>query len=230
MDDYTLPQIYTVQEIADYLKVERSIVLQEMETGNLKGFKVGREWRSSAEDLLSYVRGERPGPKSSDPMPVMKPPARERGWAFVETGPLTFNWPKKGGGGKPEEYDRGVEATAKIRGQEYTFKIGFGSRDSAGQVRRRVTIWLGHRALVEFAGSNDFENDGLLAGVIRLKNGKQLTTQRIPDEYERFKIDRFNRVVQGPRASTAMAVVVHKDDLSSMLEHAVIRATWKDII
>ncbi|GAH95757.1 unnamed protein product, partial [marine sediment metagenome] len=53
------------------------------------------------------------------------------------------------------------EATTMINGQEYTFKIGFGNRESAGQMRRRVTIWIGNRAIVEFAGGNDYENDGI---------------------------------------------------------------------
>ena len=117
-----------------------------------------------------------------------------------------------------------------IDGHEYTFKIGFGNRKSSGQERRRVTIWLGNRAVVEFAGSNNYDDDGLLAGIIRLRNGKQLTTQRIPDEYKGFRVERYNSVVKGPRASTGMAVIVHKDDLKSMLNHAAIRATWKELI
>jgi len=149
---------------------------------------------------------------------------------IVESEPFDFNWPKTGGGSYPEHYDKAYEATTTVSGQEYTFKIGFGNRESAGQERRRVTIWLGNRAVVEFAGSNNYQNDGLLAGIIRLKNGKQLTTQRIPDEYKEFRVERYNSIVNGPRASTGMAVIVHKDDLKSMLKHAVIRATWKELI
>ena len=80
-------------------------------------------------------------------------------------------------------------------------------------------------AVVEFAGSNDHGHDGLLAGIIRLKNGKQLTSEKIPEEYRRFGVQRYNSVIRGPRASTGTAVIVHKDDYKSMLEHAVIRAT-----
>jgi excisionase family DNA binding protein len=229
MRENTLPRVLTPKEISEYLKVDEDIILHEFETGSLNGFKVGKEWRCSDEDLLTYMWGERARlelPKSQ----LVKAVAQESGWNIVDSEPFDFNWPKTGGGGYPEHYDKAYEATTMINGQEYTFKIGFGNRKSAGQMRRRVTIWLGNRAVVEFAGSNDYENDGLLAGIIRLRNGKQLTTQRIPDEYRGFRVEKYNSVVQGPRASTGMAVIAHKDDLKSMMEHAIIRATWKELI
>ena len=228
MTDNTLPRILTLKEVAEYLKVDDGIILHELETGSLHGFKIGQEWRCSDEDLLAYIRRERDRREPSQPHLVKTP--SESNWSIVEVGPFDFNWPKKGGGSNMEHYDKVYEATSTINSQEYTFKIGFGNRESAGQVRRRVTIWLGNRAVVEFAGSNDFQDDGLLAGIIRLKNGKQLTTQRIPDEYRGFRVAKYNTAVNGPRASTGMAVIAHKDDFKSMLEHAVIRAIWKELI
>jgi len=227
MIDNTLPRILTLEEIAEYLKVDEGIILHELETGSLHGFKVGQEWRCSEEGLLAYIRRETDRREPSQPHLVKTP--SESNWSIVEVGPFDFNWPKKGGGSNIEHYDKGYEATSTINSQEYTFRVGFGNRESAGQVRRRITVWLGNRAVVEFAGSNDFQSDGLLAGVIRLKNGKQLTTQRIPDEYRGLRVAKYNTVVQGPRASTGMAVIAHEDDLDSMLKHAVIRATWKEL-
>ncbi len=229
MTDYTLPRILTPKEVAEYIKVDETIILRELEIGNLHGFKIGNEWRCSDEDILTYIRGAR-GKIEPPQTSFAKAPVPESTLNIVEIGAFDFNWPKKGGGGNLEHYDEGYEATTIISGHEYTFKIGFGNREAAGQKRRRITIWLGNRAIVEFAGSNDYQNDELLAGIIRLKNGRQLTTQRIPDEYKGFKVERYSSVVQGPRASTGMAVVVHKDDINHMLEHAVIRATWKELI
>jgi len=229
MTENTLPRIFTLEEVAEYLKVDEDMILHEFEAGNLHGFKISKEWRCSDEDLLIYMRGIRDSVEPSQPTSV-KAPLSESTVNIIETEPFDFNWPKTGGGGYPEHYDKVYEATRMIDSQEYTFKIGFGNRKSAGQERRRVTIWLGNRAVVEFAGSNNYDDDGLLAGIIRLRNGKQLTTQRIPDEYKGFRVERYNSVVQGPRASTGMAIVVHKDDIKSMLEHAVIRATWKELI
>lgn len=231
MTENTLPRIFTLGEVAEYLKVDEDMILHEFEAGNLRGFKIDKEWRCSEEDILSYIKGDRARSEITYTQPRQtKTQVYDRDWDIVETDPFDFNWPKTGGGGYPEHYDKAYEATATIEGQEYTFKIGFGNRESAGQERRRVTIWLGNRAVVEFAGSNDYQNDRLLAGIIRLKNGKQLTTQRIPDEYRGFRVEKYNSVVKGPRARTGMAVIVHKDDLESMLNHAVIRATWKELI
>lgn len=230
MTENTLPRIFTVEEVAEYLKVDVDIILHEFEAGNLRGFKIGAEWRCSEEGILIYI-GDRTRTEITYAQPQQtKTPVHDRDWNIVETEPFDFSWPKTGGGGYPEHYDTTFEATATVNDHEYTFKIGFGNRESAGQERRRVTIWLGNRAVVEFAGSNDYQNDGLLAGIIRLKNGKQLTTQRIPDEYRGFRVEKYNSAVKGPRASTGMAVIVHKDDLKSMLNHAVIRAIWKELI
>ncbi|GAI09877.1 unnamed protein product, partial [marine sediment metagenome] len=176
MTDNTLPRIFTPEEVAEYLKADEDMILHEFETGNLRGFKIGKEWRCSDEDLLTYMRGIRDSVEPSQPTPV-KTPLSESTVNIIEAKPFVFNWPKTGGGGYPEHYDRAYEATTTLNGQEYTFKIGFGNRKSAGQERRRVTIWLGNRAVVEFAGSNNYDDDGLLAGIIRLRNGKQLTTQ-----------------------------------------------------
>jgi excisionase family DNA binding protein len=231
MENSTLPFILTLKEVSGYLKVDEDIVLRELETGSLHGFKVGEKWRCSEEDILNYIRRERIGIDSAGSRQLsVKNPVQGGEMNIIETGPFDFNWPKKGGGSRPEHYDKGYEATKKVNDQEYIFKIGFGNRKSAGQVRRRVTIWLGNRAIVEFAGSNGHENDGLLAGIIRLKNGKQLTSQRIPDEYRNFRVERYNSIVQGHRASTGMAVIVYKDDFKSMLAHAIIRATWKGLL
>lgn len=229
MVDNTLPGIFTPKEIAEHLKIGEGVILHEIESGALRGFRVGQEWRCSEGELLSYIRGQMGRVEARQTQPI-RTTEYSSTWDMSEIGPFVFDWPKKGGGVKPERYEGGYEVTADVNSKEYTFKIGFGNRKSAGRVRPRFTIWLGNRAIVEFAGGNNYESDGLLAGIIRLKNGKQLTSQRIPDEYRNFRIERYNSVVRGPRASTGMAVIVHKDDIKSMLEHAMIRCSWKEII
>lgn len=230
MTDSTLPKIWTVKEVAEYLKVRQETVIKELEGCRLHGFMVGEEWRCSDADLLVYI--SRSGTEGEPEQPQLVTSTGQRSdWDIVDIGPLDFAWPKKGGGGHLQHYDKAYDATKVVDGRHCAFRLGFGEREAAGRMRRRVTIWLGNRAVVEFAGSNDYENDGLLAGVIRLRNGTQLSPyQKIPEEYKGFRVERYNLTVQGPRASTNMAVVVHKDDLKSMLEHALIRATWKELL
>ena len=227
MNDITLPHILTPKEVAEHLKVNESLIQHELETGKLHGFKIGDEWRCTEQDVLSYIQGVKE-PIVSSPQPIVITPKHH--WSIEEIQPFDFNWPKRGGGGHLQHYDKGYEGTTTIHGQEYTLKLGFCMRKAADIMRRRVTIWLGNRAIVEFAGSNNYEDDGLLAGIIRLKNGKQLTTQKIPDEYKPFKVEKYNSIIRGARASTGMAVIVQKNDLESMLEHAIIRAIWKELL
>ena len=230
MASSTLPQIWKIKEVADYLKVDEETVLRELENGSLRGFKVGQEWRFSDADLLAYINRPMTGAGAKG-REFPETNLQNTDWSIIETGAFDFKWPKKGGGGYQEHYDKGYDATRVVNGRHFTFRVGFGIREAAGKTRHRVTVWLGNRAVVEFAGSNDFDKDGLLAGIIRLREGGQLSPyQKIPDEYKGFKVERYSSIVQGPHASRNMAVVVHKDDLNSMLAHALIRATWKELI
>lgn len=222
----SLPRIWTVEEIAEYLKVSQEVVQKEIDFGKINGFKVGEQWRCTQEDIQAYIRQPRVTIQTEA---QSAPVSHENVWALDETGPFDFTWPRVGGG-KVEHYEKGFNCTKLVDGQQVTFRLGFSERVAAGRMRKRVTIWLGSRPLVEFAGSNNFEQDGTLASIIRLKNNKQLTYQRIPAEYEVFKVKRYNSVVNGPKASNSFAVVVNKDDLPSMLEHALIRARWKGLL
>lgn len=230
MSENDLPKILTIKETATYLKVDEGIILNELAKGRLHGFKVGDQWRFADIELLAYIRGEWKGGISDQ---QKSPSGRPGGtkWEVTEIPAFDFYWPKKGGGSVTEHYDKAFEATKDINGNPLSFKIAFCNRKVAGLSRRKVTIWYGKRAIVEFTSSNDYESDGLLAGVIRLRNGAQLTpAQKPPDEYKNFKIQRYNSIVKGDRASTNMAVIVDKDDLQTMLEHAYIRAVWKKLI
>jgi excisionase family DNA binding protein len=230
MPENDLPKILTIKETATYLKVDEDTILDELKKGRLHGFKVADQWRCSDTDLLAYIRGDRNGAESDQQKTHTVSPAGTM-WELTDIDAFDFNWPKTGGGNVTEHYDKAFEATRDINGNPLTFKLGFGNRNVAGLLRRKVTIWHGNRAIVEFTSSNDYESDRLLAGVIRLRNGAQLTpSQKIPDEYKNFKIQRYNSIVKGARASTNMAVVVDKDDLRTMLEHAYIRAVWKQLI
>lgn len=230
MNGSNLPSVLTIKEVAEYLKVNEESIMKEIGTGKLNGFQVDSQWRITDSDLLSYILGQT---KNIEPEFAESEQDLDQNsdWEIRDIEPFDFSWPKTGDKNNVEHYDKAYEATRTINGQQLTFKTGFGNREVAGQMRRRVTIWLGNRAIVEFAGSNNFDKTGILASVIRLRNGRQLTPfNRVPPEYSKYKVKKYNSIVKGPRASTNMAIVVHKDDLKSMLDHAFIRATWKKII
>lgn len=219
----SLPQILTPDEIADYLKVSSNAVLKELEGGYLRGFKIGSEWRCTDAALLDYIG------KNVNSLLINRGTSKElecEPTSFTGIGEFDYQWPLAS-----EHFENGYETTRKINGRIYTFKIGFTDRKAAGQMRRRVVVWIDNWPLVEFAGSNNYESDELLASVIKVEGGKQLRPSgKMPDEYKDFHIAKYDSIVQGPYASRNLAIIVSKDDLESMLRHAIIRAKLKNRI
>ena len=56
----TMPKAYTVEEVAQILKVHPRTVYRMLDRGELKGFKVGTVWRISQPTLEAFMGGERP--------------------------------------------------------------------------------------------------------------------------------------------------------------------------
>jgi len=223
MVNQILPNILTLEELAEYMKVNKDVILAELEKGNLHGFRLGQDWRFTETNVLEFINKNHPS------LSLVKPDSLKMEYeatSFTEIGPFDYQWPKD-----QEHFENGYETTRTINSRSHTFKIGFTDRQAAGQMRRRVIVWIDNWPLVEFAGSNNYESDGLLASVIKIESGKQLRPSgKIPAEYRDFRIARYDSIVQGPYASRNLAVIVSKDDLESMLRHAIIRAALKNRI
>ncbi len=223
MNDLTLPKIMTVEEAADYFKITKDIIVKELEQGYLHGFKIGGEWRLTEANLVDFINKNHQSPQAEQ-LSSLTPEYDTTG--FTEIGPFDYRWPVG-----EEHFERGYETARIINGREHTFKIGLTDRHAAGQMRRRMIVWIDNWPVVEFAGGNAYEADGLLASVIKTQGGKQLRPSgKIPEEYKDFRIARYDSIVQGPYASRNMAVIVQKDDSESMIRHAVIRAIRKDLV
>lgn len=223
MTDSNLPNILTLTDVAEYLKVDKEIILAELDKGNLRGFKLGQDWRFTDESILAFINRNHPSPSSTQ---SDAPEMRYETTGLTKIEHFDYQWPKN-----KEHFENGYETTRTINGRSYTFRIGFTDRAAAGQIRRRIVVWLDNWPIVEFAASNNYESDSLLASIIKTPNGKQLRlSSKVPEEYKGFNIARYDSIVQGPYASKNMAVIVTKDDLEAMLHHAIIRATWKHLI
>ncbi len=230
MEQTALPRILTPQEVSDYLKVSPETINEELRAGKLRGFKVGPEWRVSEIDLITYISQPTAEYSTSEAAVGSNRDSRQKG-NFTEISPFDFSWPTSKGNSSVEHYDTGFETIRNLDGRNHVFRIGFTNREAAGMMRRRATVWIDKRPIVEFAGSNQYEDDGQMAAVIRTPNGRQLSpNDKVPNEYREFKIARYCNVVDGPRASANMAVVANKDDLESMIRHAAIRAAWKHLV
>lgn len=47
--------VFTIQEVADKLKVDHKVIRQAIRQGDLKAFRVGRQWRITAEALQDFT-------------------------------------------------------------------------------------------------------------------------------------------------------------------------------
>lgn len=51
-------EVYTIQEVADMLKVDHKVVRQAIKDGELDAFRVGRQWRITVHALQRYMAGD----------------------------------------------------------------------------------------------------------------------------------------------------------------------------
>ena len=58
-----LPTLYSPEEIADRLKVSRRSVYQWLNSGKLNGLKAGQYWRITEEDLIGFMKHQKPAHK-----------------------------------------------------------------------------------------------------------------------------------------------------------------------
>lgn len=54
-----MEKILTAEEVADYLKINIRTVYKLLETGELRGRKIGRIWRISESAVNDFVQGEK---------------------------------------------------------------------------------------------------------------------------------------------------------------------------
>jgi excisionase family DNA binding protein len=58
--DVTEPApVYTPQQVAEHLQVSVVWVMRALKAGRLTGFRVGRLWRISAQDLQAFIDAHR---------------------------------------------------------------------------------------------------------------------------------------------------------------------------
>jgi excisionase family DNA binding protein len=63
-------QFFTVDEVAELLQVNRRTIINLLASGKLVGFRVGRNWRITREDLERFIEEG----KSTDPSGREDPP------------------------------------------------------------------------------------------------------------------------------------------------------------
>ncbi len=52
-------KLYTIDEVAEYLRVTRRTIYRYIEQGKLPAYRVGDSWRFSDEDISEYLKKNR---------------------------------------------------------------------------------------------------------------------------------------------------------------------------
>jgi hypothetical protein len=243
--------IMTVSDVADFLRVDEAVILRELESGRLRGRRIGDEWRTTQSNVLKFLNGTSggssdPGPEPP-PMPVPRNPGGPRNgprgtaieFEWSPAPPFAYRWPSSVGAPESvENYADAYMGLLKKNGRVHESKhvlIGFTERPAAGMDhRKRATVFLVNSGrpgrepqlypMVEFAGANDFETSRRMASVIKLDDRRQLKMgDPLPPGYERSEVVPYSEVVTGPYAANGLAVVVQADDLDAMAHHALMR-------
>jgi DNA binding domain, excisionase family len=51
-----LPEVITLAQLAKFLQVSELTVRRALYSGQLKGFKIGRDWRIEKEEVIKWIK------------------------------------------------------------------------------------------------------------------------------------------------------------------------------
>ena len=218
-----LESVYTLEEVAEHLRVSADAIRQEIASGRLVAMDVAGLMRVRESDLGAYKNQARAAARPSG-----SNSATSEG-QFLKLQPgsdFQHRWPDN----STEDYRNVQEGVASHGGRTYHVKLGFAVRTVAGKPRTRCLVLIDRYATVEFAGSDDqLRDDSVLASVIKDRNGKQLPVGAPPpQEYQTLSTGSYRDVVDGPRASNGLAVVCRASDFETIVKHALIRCKYRE--
>jgi excisionase family DNA binding protein len=212
--------IYTIEEVADYLRVPIEVVEAEIAAGRLAVLRIAGLIRIRESQLYRYENDAE----------FFGMAAQERKAARIDSLQLTaapdFNhtWPDA----KQERFTEAREGVAPHAGRIYEIKLGFTTRRSAGRARRRCLVLVDRYPTVEFVASDAEPKKGPMASIIKDRFGKQLPARAaVPAEYKDLTVGPYRDVVEGPGASNGLAVICNSDDFETMVRHALIRCRYR---
>ena len=238
------PRVMSPTEVAEYLQITEAEAIAVLESGRIKGFQVGKHWRTTEQYVLDMINSavgvqttaqtKAAGAAISrnddiEGVPTLQQ-LQQMTWRNV--GGFQHNWPqtKDAPVDNIEMFDEGYEASTTINDEVVNFVIGFSNRQAAGMKdRRRAVIFKGRVGqalypLVEFAGANDFATSGTMVSIIRMRGRVPVKPGDIlPDAYQGMPTGVYKEIVVGPYAWNCIGVVAHKTDFHIMVRHAALR-------
>ena len=65
MADDSVESSMTVQDLSDYLKIERMTIYKMLKEGTIPAMRIGHQWRFFREEIDNWLRSNMVGPGSS---------------------------------------------------------------------------------------------------------------------------------------------------------------------
>ena len=206
--------VFTVEEVAQHLKVPVEVVVQEIEEGRLRALRIGVSKRIQESELNTFKKQALSSPAENHILSATD---------FTSAADFTYKWPDN----KEEKYTDVQEGVVQYDGRDYQVKVGFTNRRSAGKLRRRSLVLVDRYPSVEFVAS-DTSNNGKMASLIKDRRRKQVPAGAdSPPEYAGMPVGSYREIVNGPGARNGLAVICYSDDLATMVRHALIRYRYR---
>ena len=135
-----------------------------------------------------------------------------------------YRWPS----GNEEPYPNWVQYRAWATDGEHQVRIGFGTRTTYGQPRRRVVIWIDDHPHAEFLGADDFSRSGDVLCEIKVpgNTGERICRypeEAIPERYSGLPVVGLPTRVASAGVHNAWAVVANVADHRTMFALAALR-------
>ncbi|MDA2911951.1 helix-turn-helix domain-containing protein, partial [Nitrospiraceae bacterium AH_259_D15_M11_P09] len=204
--------VLTIDETCTLLRIPEQALRAEVANGRLPVMRIGAEERIAKSDLHQFLemsKSQGHGQSGNHARHAMQATATAKGFdlKLASGKPFDYRWPDN----TKEHHNEAYVGTVRTTQGVHSLTIGLTEREAAGKLRKRCTVFLDKRPMVEFVGADDFKNSGLLVSVIK-KRAKQVSPLvGPPPEYSGFNVGPYNEYVKGPYASTNLAVICKKD-------------------
>ena len=223
----TIPNVLTIEEISEQLRVPEAAIQQEINNGRLAAVSIAGHVRILEPDFDEYLGALRKGANAG--APTESSATRCAASTLSPAPDFAHTWPAKTGEEKSTEaFTSAHEGRVSYRGRTYHVKVGFTHRLSAGKRRRRSLVLVDRYPTVEFVAPDE-ATGGKMASIIRDRNGKHVPVgATLPPEYQGFTIAPYNSIIVGAGAANGRAVTCDHDDIDTMVKHALIRCRYRE--
>jgi excisionase family DNA binding protein len=211
----SLPELYTIEDAAKWLKVSPEAVECEINSGRIAAFKIGGEWRI-ADTILRGLVETTLNRESKSVEPIWEP-----NFSLSQSAEFDYKWPSD----YVEHFINVHEGQFKVGDELFSAKTGECKREAYGRERKRIVIFFNDYPNTEFV-ETDNPADHFFTFLPGNTNPRQHLRpgETIDRKWQSFTICEISEVVDGPRTGNGLGIVLPYDDLVNMVRFARLKA------